>query len=136
TLAFQTAQQGVQRAFIYLHAPVRQCFSQGVSITLNAKLGEDGKDQTASTQFQPKVLKHLVVCGERVVYYVRHGVRRTLYDTQYSRVKKFWKKILNRRVRRETAEKPQKSRRERARRKIEGKLRCERDHSAKRNDRI
>src|ERR1700751_3848429 len=59
SLAFKTAEEGVERPFIDFQPVVSKSFAQGVAVTLLAKLSQNRETQASAAQFQLEVLKQL-----------------------------------------------------------------------------
>ena len=78
SLAFQPAQQGVERAFIDLQAVLREGFAQRVTVLLAAQRRQDGQYQAAAAEFETEILKVFWIHG---VYQVLHSVLYTLCIT-------------------------------------------------------
>jgi hypothetical protein len=67
-LGLETAQQGIQSAFIDGHAVVGESFAEGVAVLLGAELGEDGEDEGAATKLEAKVFEEIRFDGHTVPY--------------------------------------------------------------------
>src|SRR5262249_52207898 len=85
-LAFQAAQEGVQRVFIDGEAAVRQRFRQGVAVIFGAELGQHGQHQAAAAQLQTEVFEKIWVHERRTKFIYRLWKR--VCGTPYRPVKR------------------------------------------------
>ena len=59
TLALQPPKQRIESVFVDGHAAVGEGLAQRIAVVLLAELGEDGQNEAAPSEFQPKVLKKI-----------------------------------------------------------------------------
>jgi hypothetical protein len=72
-LRFESPEKRIKSAFFDLHATVRKCLPERVAVVLFTELDEDGQNEAAPPQLEPKVIEnglesfaHTVSC---ILYY-------------------------------------------------------------------
>jgi hypothetical protein len=78
-LGFETAEEGVEGAFLDSKAFVGEGFAEGVTVVLGTELGEDGEDQAATAELEAEGVEELGF-GRIGMGGGSHTVCRLLYD--------------------------------------------------------
>jgi hypothetical protein len=68
-LGFESAEEGVEGAFVDVHALLGEGFAEGVTVLLGTEGGEDGENEAAAAEFQAKVVEGI---GVHRLYCVIH----------------------------------------------------------------
>jgi hypothetical protein len=76
SLGFKSTKEGIQGAFVNLHAMFGEGFAQRVAVLLGSELRKNRQNQGTAAEFQPKVLKEIGLTLVHILY--------VIYCTQYT----------------------------------------------------